>query len=159
MFTTNISDHIQQMDIWHRFKRKYSIIMSELFIISVIKNLTSATPFDCDKLLGQVIKRVSSSSVSDRNSIMRAIEIAQKSKIALYNMLIENWKEKKQYNVNYGEIGRRTFRSRQAQEDDEIEQEGSQREADQAMIFLEKEELTEDMKEKLIEKVIVYPRE
>ena len=33
----------------------------------------------------------------------------------------------------------------------------SQRKADQAMAFLEEEELTEDMKEKLIEKVIVYP--
>lgn len=45
---------------------------------------------------------------------------------------------------------------RQAQEEEEIEQEGSQRKADQAMAFLEEEELTEDMKEKLIEKVIVY---
>ena len=45
---------------------------------------------------------------------------------------------------------------RQAQEE-ESEQEGSQRKADQAMAFLEEEELTEEMKEKLIEKVIVYP--
>ena len=46
---------------------------------------------------------------------------------------------------------------RQAQEEQETEQEGSQRKADQALVFLEEEELTEDMKEKLIEKVIVYP--
>ncbi len=46
---------------------------------------------------------------------------------------------------------------RQAQEEEKTEQEGSQRKADQAMAFLEEEELTEDMKEKLIEKVIVYP--
>ena len=46
---------------------------------------------------------------------------------------------------------------RQAQEEEETEQEGSQRKADQAMAFLEEEELTEDMKEKLIEKVFVYP--
>lgn len=36
-------------------------------------------------------------------------------------------------------------------------QEGFQRKADQAMAFLEEEELTEDMKDKLIEKVVVYP--
>ncbi|MCM1286891.1 MAG: hypothetical protein NC240_01175 [Clostridium sp.] len=41
---------------------------------------------------------------------------------------------------------------RQTQE----EQEGSQRKADQTFVFLEEEELTEDMKEKLIEKIIVY---
>ena len=46
---------------------------------------------------------------------------------------------------------------RQVQEEEENEQEGSQRKADYAMAFLEEEELTEDMKEKLIEKVIVYP--
>ena len=36
-------------------------------------------------------------------------------------------------------------------------QDGSKRKADQAMAFLEEDELTEDMKEKLIEKVVVYP--
>ena len=46
---------------------------------------------------------------------------------------------------------------RQAQEEQETEQEGSQRKADQALVFLDEEELTEDMKDKLIEKVIVYP--
>ncbi len=34
---------------------------------------------------------------------------------------------------------------------------GSKREADQSVAFLEEDELTEDMKEKLIEKVVVYP--
>lgn len=48
---------------------------------------------------------------------------------------------------------------RQAQEEEETEQKGSQRKTDQALVFLEEEELTEDMKEKLIEKVIVYPGE
>ena len=36
-------------------------------------------------------------------------------------------------------------------------QDGSVRKAEQAMVFLEADELTEDMKEKLIEKVVVYP--
>ncbi len=46
---------------------------------------------------------------------------------------------------------------RQVQEEEETEQQGPERKADQAMAFLEEEELTEEMKEKLIEKVIVYP--
>ena len=37
-------------------------------------------------------------------------------------------------------------------------QDGSKRKAEQAVAFLEEDELTEDMKEKLIEKVVVYPR-
>lgn len=45
----------------------------------------------------------------------------------------------------------------QAQEEEETKQEGSQRKVDQAIAFLEEEELTEDMKEKLFEKIIVYP--
>ncbi len=45
----------------------------------------------------------------------------------------------------------------QAQEEEETKQEGSQRKVDQAIAFLEEEELTEDMKEKLIKKVIIYP--
>ncbi len=38
----------------------------------------------------------------------------------------------------------------------QTKQEGFQRKADQVMAFPEEEELTEGMKEKLIEKVIVY---
>lgn len=44
----------------------------------------------------------------------------------------------------------------QVQEEEGTEQQGSERKTEQAMAFLEEEELTEDMKEKLIEKVIVY---
>lgn len=46
---------------------------------------------------------------------------------------------------------------KQTQEAEESVQGGSKRKADQAVAFLEEDELTEDMKEKLIEKVIVYP--
>ena len=46
---------------------------------------------------------------------------------------------------------------RHAQEEEETKQENSQRKTDQALAFLDEEELTEDMKEKLIEKVLVYP--
>ncbi len=105
---------------------------------------------DRDKLSRQVIKRNSPLSVSDRiNATMRSIEAAQKSWIALY--------DKKQYDADMEKMEEELAALRQAQEEEETEQQGSERKADQAMAFLEEEELTEDMKEKLIEKVIVYP--
>lgn len=45
---------------------------------------------------------------------------------------------------------------RQSQEEEKRVQDGYGRKECQAVAFLEDEELTEDMKEKLIEKVIVY---
>lgn len=119
---------------------------------------------DRDKLSRQVIKRNSPLSVSDRiNSTMMSIEAAQKSWIALYDKYADGklereffLKEKKQYDADMEKLEEELAALRQAQEEEESEQEGSQRKADQAMAFLEEEELTEDMKEKLIEKVIVY---
>lgn len=123
---------------------------------------------DRDKLSRQVIKRNSPLSVSDRiNSTMRSIEAAQKSWIALYDKYADGklereffLNEKKQYDADMEKLEQELAALRQAQEE-ESEQEGSQRKADQAMAFLEEEELTEDMKEKLIEKliekVVVYP--
>jgi len=119
---------------------------------------------DRDKLSRQVIKRNSPLSVSDRiNSTMRSIEAAQKSWIALYDKYADGklereffLNEKKQYDADMEKLEQELAALRQAQEE-ESEQEGSQRKADQAMAFLEEEDLTEDMKEKLIEKVVVYP--
>ena len=119
---------------------------------------------DCDKLSRQVIKRNSPLSVSDRiNATMRSIEAAQKSWIALYDKYADGklereffLNEKKQYDADMEKMEEELAALRQTQEE-EREQEGSQRKADQAMAFLEEEELTEDMKEKLIEKVVVYP--
>lgn len=69
--------------------------------------------------------------------------------------------EKKQYDADMEKMEEELAALRQAQKEEETEQQGSERKADQAMAFLEEEELTEDMKEKLIEKliekVIVYP--
>lgn len=120
---------------------------------------------DRDKLSRQVIKRNSPLSVSDRiNSTMRSIEAAQKSWIALYDKYADGklereffLNEKKQYDADMEKLEQELAALRQAQEEEETEQQGSERKADQAMAFLEEEELTEDMKEKLIEKVIVYP--
>ncbi len=64
--------------------------------------------------------------------------------------------EKKQYDADMERMEEEVTALRQLQ-GAETRQEGSERKADQAMAFLEEEELTEDMKEKLIEKVIVYP--
>ena len=119
---------------------------------------------DRDKLSRQVIKRNSPLFVSDRiNATMRSIEAAQKSWIALYDKYADGklereffLNEKKQYDADMEKMEEELAALRQTQEE-EREQEGSQRKADQAMAFLEEEELTEDMKEKLIEKVVVYP--
>lgn len=120
---------------------------------------------DRDKLSRRVIKRNSPLSVSDRiNSIMKSIEAAQKSWIALYDKYADGklereffLNEKKQYDADMEQLEQELAALRQTQEEQETEQEGSQRKADQALAFLDEEELTEDMKEKLIEKVIVYP--
>lgn len=77
------------------------------------------------------------------------------------NMLTENWKEfflneKKKYDVDMKQMEEELVALRQSQEKEETGQEDSQRKADQAIAFLEEEELAEDMKEKPIEKVIVY---
>ncbi|MEY8425953.1 recombinase family protein [Lachnospiraceae bacterium 38-14] len=120
---------------------------------------------DRDKLSRQVIKRNSPLSVSDRiNATIRSIEAAQKSWIALYDKYADGklereffLNEKKQYDADMEKMEEELAALRQAQEEEETEQQGSERKADQAMAFLEEEELTEDMKEKLIEKVIVYP--
>ena len=95
---------------------------------------------------------------------MRSIEAAQKSWIALYDKYADGklereffLNEKKQYDADMEQLEQELAALRQTQEEQETEQEGFQRKADQAMAFLDEEELTEDMKEKLIEKVIVYP--
>lgn len=120
---------------------------------------------DRDKLSRQVTKRNSPLSVSDRiNSTMRSIEAAQKSWIALYDKYADGklereffLNEKKQYDADMEKLEEELAALRQAQEEEESEQDGSQRKADQVMAFLEEEELTEDIKDKLIEKVVVYP--
>ena len=120
---------------------------------------------DHDKLSRQAIKRNSPLSVSDRiNATMRSIEAAQKSWIALYDKYADGklereffLNEKKQYDADMEKMEEELAALRQAQEEEETEQQGPERKADQAMAFLEEEELKEEMKEKLIEKVIVYP--
>lgn len=89
---------------------------------------------------------------------MRSIEVAQKSWIALYDKYADGklereffLNEKKQYDADMEKLEEELAALQQAQEEEESEQEGSGRKADQAMAFLE-----EDVKDKLIEKVVVW---
>ena len=119
---------------------------------------------DHNRLSRQAVKRNSPLSVSDRiHATIRSIEAAQKSWVALYDKYADGklekeffLNEKKQYDANIEKLEEELAVLRQAKEE-ENKEEGSERQVDQAMAFLEEEELTEDMKEKLIEKVIVYP--
>ena len=95
---------------------------------------------------------------------MRSMEVAQKSWIALYDKYADGklereffLNEKKRYDADMKKMEEELAALRQAQEEEETKQENSQRKTDQALAFLDEEELTEDMKEKLIEKVLVYP--
>ena len=99
---------------------------------------------DRDKLSRQDVKRNSPLSVNDRiNSIMRSIEAVQKSWIVLYDKYADRklereffLNEKKQYDADMEKMEEELAALRQGQEE---------------------EELIEDVKEKPIEKVIVYP--
>lgn len=122
---------------------------------------------DRDKLSKQVIKRNVPLSVSEKiNTVIKSIETAQKGWIALYDKYADGKlereffiNEKKQYDADMERMEGELAALRQAQEEEEAAQEGSERKACQAMAFLEDDELTEDMKEKLIEKVVIYPNE
>lgn len=120
---------------------------------------------DQDKLSRQVAKRNASLSVSDRiNAIVKSMEAAQKGCFALYDRYADGklkreffLNEKKKYDVDMERMEEELAALKQTQEAEKNMQGGSKRKAEQAVAFLGEEELTEDMKEKLIEKVVVYP--
>lgn len=122
---------------------------------------------DRNKLSKQAIKRNPSLSVSDRiSALARSVEATQKSWIALYDKYADGKvdrelfiSEKKKYDADMERMEEELLMLRQVQEKEENEREGSGKKVDYAMAFLDEEELTEDMKEKLIEKVMVYPGE
>ncbi|HBA48737.1 MAG TPA: hypothetical protein DCZ91_13255 [Lachnospiraceae bacterium] len=118
-----------------------------------------------DKISLQAAKRNVPLFISGRiNAIVKSMEAAQKGWMALYDRYADGnlerelfLNEKKKYDADMERMEEELAALRQAQEEEEDLQHGSRRKADQAMAFLEESELTEDMKEKLIEKVIVYP--
>lgn len=122
---------------------------------------------DRDRLSGQAMARAASLSVSDRiRSTLKAIETARKSWIALYDRYADGklgrelfLDEKKKYDAGMERMEEELASLRQAQEREENEREAFGKKAGYAMAFQDEEELTEDMKEKMIEKVVVYPGE
>lgn len=119
---------------------------------------------DRDKLSRQVVKRNASLSVSDRiNAIVKSMEAAQKGQFALYDKYADGklerdffLNEKKKYDADMEQMEEELAALKQIQEAEESAQDGVKRKVEQAVVFLEESELTEDMKEKLIEKVVVY---
>ena len=92
------------------------------------------------------------------------MEAAQKGWFALYDRYADGklereffLNEKKKYDADMERMEEELVALKQTREAEESMQDGSKRKADQAVAFLEEDELTEDMKEKLIEKVVVYP--
>ncbi len=120
---------------------------------------------DRNRLSRQAVKRNASLSVSDRiSAIVKSMEAAQKGWFALYDRYADGklereffLNEKKKYDADMERMEEELAALKQTQEVEECVQGGSKKKADQAMLFLEEDELTEDMKEKLIEKVVVYP--
>lgn len=101
-----------------------------------------------------MIKRNIPLSVSEKiNTVIKSIETAQKGWIVLYDNYADGKlereffiNEKKQYDADMERMEGELAALRQAQEEEEAAQEGSERKACQAMAFLEDDELTEDMK-------------
>ncbi len=120
---------------------------------------------DRDKLSRQAVKWNESLSVSDRiSAIVKSMEAAQKGWFALYDRYADGklereffLNEKKKYDADMERMEEELAALKQTQEAEESIQGGTKRKAEQAVAFLEEDELTEDMKEKLIEKVVVYP--
>ena len=94
------------------------------------------------------------------NAIVKSMEAAQKGWFALYDRYADGklereffLNEKKKYDADMERMEAELAALKQTQEAEESAQDGSKRKAEQVMLFLEEDELTEDMKEKLIEKV------
>lgn len=92
------------------------------------------------------------------------MEATQKGWFALYDKYADGrldreifLNEKKKYDADMERMAEKLAALKQTQEAEESALDGSMRKAKQALMFLEEDELTEDMKEKLIEKVVIYP--
>ena len=120
---------------------------------------------DRDKLSKQTVRRNVSLFISDRmNAIIKSMEVAQKGWFALYDKYADGklereffLNEKKKYDVDMERMEEELAALKQTQETEESVQDCAMRKAEQAVVFLEENELTEDVKETLIEKVVVYP--
>ena len=119
---------------------------------------------DREKLSKQVIKRNSNLSVSAKiNALVKAMETAQQGWMALYDRYADGKldrnnfiSEKKKYDADMERMEGKLAALRQRQEEEQEMQQDSGSNTAEALAFLEGNELTEDMKDKLIEKVLVY---
>ena len=124
----------------------------------------AALYLDRDKLSKQVIKRKSSLSVGTKiNALIMAMETAQQGWIALYDKYADGKldrndfiSEKKKYDADMEHMEEELAALRQRQEEEKAVQRDSGKNVAEALVFLEENELTEDMKDKLIEKVLVF---
>lgn len=136
---------------------------ADVAVLAAIKQ--QATLYlDREKLSKQVIKRNSPLSVGAKiNALVKAMESAQQGWIALYDKYADGKLdrndficEKKKYDADMERMEEELAALRQRQEEEKDVQQDSGRNVAEALIFLEENELTEDMKDKLIEKVMVY---
>lgn len=119
---------------------------------------------DRDKLSKQVIKKNSPLSVGAKiNALVKAMETAQQGWMALYDKYADGKldrndfiSEKKKYDADMERMEEELAALRQRQGEEKEVQQDSGRNVAEALVFLDENELTEDMKEKLIEKVLVY---
>ncbi len=132
-------------------------------VLAAVKQ-QAALYLDSDRLSKQVIKRNSSLSVCAKiNALVKAMETAQQGWMALYDKYADGKldrndfiSEKKKYDADMERMEEELAALRQRQEEEQEVQQDSGRNAAEALAFLEENELTEDMKDKLIEKVLVY---
>ena len=137
---------------------------ADMAVLAAVK-MDAELYLDRDKLSRHAVKRNTSLSVSDRiNAIVKSMEAAQKGWFALYDKYADGklerelfLNEKKKYDADMEQMEEELAALKQAQEAEESAQDGAKKKPEQAVIFLEANELTEDMKEKLIEKIFVYP--
>lgn len=132
-------------------------------VLAAVKQ-QAALYLDRDRLSKQVIKRNSSLSVGAKiNALVKAMETAQQGWITLYDKYADGKldrnnfiSEKRKYDADMERMEEELAALRQRQGEEKGVQQDSGRNVAEALVFLEENELTEDMKDKLIEKVLVY---
>lgn len=132
-------------------------------VLAAVKQ-QAALYLDRNKLSKQVVKRNSSLSVGAKiNALVKAMETAQQGWVALYDKYADGKldrndfiSEKKKYDADMERMEVELAALRQRQKEEKEVQQNSGRNVAEGLVFLEEDELTEDMKDKLIEKVKVY---
>lgn len=136
---------------------------ADMAVLAAVKQ-QAALYLDSDRLSKQVIKRNSSLSVSAKiNALVKVMETSQQGWMALYDKYADGKldrsdfiSEKKNYDADMERMEEELAALRQRQGEEKGVQQDSGRNVAETLGFLEENELTEDMKDKFIEKVMVY---